>query len=289
MRRNNILLAAAAILVMAGCGSSNNTPLPEQKPGEPGTQTVRAFSHRGGRLEHDENTMPAFVASWEAGYTGFETDVRMTSDGHLVITHDHTLERTTNGSGILEEKTFDEVMALTTKKGNKMLTVDELSAFFKGKSGLYVEWELKTKPVELYPEERLHEYCNKLYDAVMCNKPEDAMYVFTSSDPRGLLYLREQHPDVNLLWITSKPVNSETIAACLELGIPRLGAKMDGTSRASVKKAHDAGLIVSLWPGQSVADFMLGTYLGCDFMCTDVPLAVMDFMQKRASWVNVIY
>ena len=39
------------------------------------TQTIRAFSHRGGRLERDENTAGAFQDSWDAGYTGFETDI----------------------------------------------------------------------------------------------------------------------------------------------------------------------------------------------------------------------
>ena len=44
-------------------------------------QEIRLFSHRGGRLEHDENTLRAFEASYRAGYRGFETDVRMTRDG----------------------------------------------------------------------------------------------------------------------------------------------------------------------------------------------------------------
>ena len=93
------------------------------------SQTIRVFSHRGGRIEHDENTMQAFEASAKNGYRGFETDIRMTSDGKLIITHDSTLDRTTNGSGHVEEKTWEEIHALDTKKGNKMLTLDELLEF----------------------------------------------------------------------------------------------------------------------------------------------------------------
>ncbi len=73
------------------------------------------------------------------------------------------------------------------------------------------------------------------------------------------------------------------------MGIKRMGATMDGTSRKAVKKAHKEGLIVSLWPGQSVEDFMLGAYLGCDYMCTDVPIEVKGWLAEKAPWIKVKY
>lgn len=252
-------------------------------------QEIRVFSHRGGRMEFDENTLSAFQASADAGYRGFETDIRMTKDGVLIITHDSKLDRTTNGSGAVEEKTWKEIQALDTKGGHKILALDELLEFLKPLKGLYVEFELKTKPVELYPEERLHEYCDKLYKAVMKNKPEDADYIFTSSDCRGLRYLQQKYPGVKLLMITGRPVCEATIKQCLALGIDRIGATMDGTSRKAVKDAHKKGLIVSLWPGQSVNDLMLGAYLGADYLCTDVPVAYMKFAAEKAPWLNVKY
>ena len=51
-------------------------------------QVIQLFAHRGSRFEYDENTLPAFKASYDAGLRGFETDIRMTRDGALVITHD---------------------------------------------------------------------------------------------------------------------------------------------------------------------------------------------------------
>lgn len=252
-------------------------------------QEIRVFSHRGGRLEHDENTMQAFQASYNAGYRGFETDFRMTRDGHLIVTHDSSLERTTNGQGKLEEKTLSEIKALSTKKGNKMLTAEELVAWLKGKTGLYVEFEMKTKPEDLYPADRLAEYCEKLYATAMSTKPADALYVFTSSDTRALRYMQQHHPDANLLLITSKPCCQETIDLCKAMGINRLGATMAGTSREAVQKAHKAGLIVSLWPGSNTDDFMLGAYLGADYLCTDVPLSVKKFAKEKAPWIKVKY
>ena len=253
------------------------------------TQEIRLFSHRGGRMENDENTLKAFKASYDAGYRGFETDILMTKDGELVITHDSSLERTTNGKGVVEDHTKTEIMQLQTKQGNKMIFLDELLVFLQDKKGLYVEFEMKTSPASLYPEDRLKEYCDKLYKKVMEKRPSDALYVFTSSDYRALRYLQSHYPGVDLLLITSKPCNAETIALCKAVGINRLGATMNGTSRESVQKAHKEGIIVSLWPGTSVEDFMLGAYLGCDYMCTDIPIQLKKWIAVKAPWINVKY
>ena len=253
------------------------------------TQVIRAFSHRGGRMERDENTLKAFQESWDAGYTGFETDVRMTKDGVCYMTHDNTLERTTNGTGVFEEKTSAEIDALRTKKGNKIMKLEEFVQFLNGKDNLYVEWEFKTMPQKLYPQKRLEEYVEKVYQAAKSVKTKNSQFVFTSSDYRGLRYLQTHHPDAELLLIISKPLNDETIAMAKLTGIKTLGCKMEGTSRQMVEKAHKEGITVSLWPGQSVEDFMLGAYLGCDRMCTDVPLTVKKWVKKNSPWLKVIY
>jgi glycerophosphoryl diester phosphodiesterase len=240
-------------------------------------------------MEFDENTMAAFQASYDAGYRGFEVDIRLTKDGEMVITHDSTLERTTDGKGVVEEKTADELRALKTKKGGKLAFLPELLDWLKDKQGLYVEFEMKTKPVKLYPEEKLQAYCDQLYAMVMKDKPADAEYVFTSSDYRGLRYLQQKYPGVDLLMITSKPLNEWTIRMAKSLGITRIGAKMPGTTKDAVKKAHKEGLVVSLWPGYSTADFVLGAYLGADYMCTDVPIAVKKFATEQTPWLKVRY
>ena len=156
-------------------------------------QQVRFFSHRGGRMEFDENTIPAFESSYKAGYRGYETDIRMTADGKLVILHDSNLKRTTDTEGVVEEMTEAQIRKARTKKGNKVMFLDELMDWLDSKGDVtYVEFELKTSPVDLYPEERLREYCDKLYDRVMRNKPSGATYLFTSGDYRGLRYLQHR-------------------------------------------------------------------------------------------------
>jgi len=248
-------------------------------------QNVRVFAHRGGRLEFDENTLAAFESSYQAGYRGYETDIRMTADGQLVILHDSNLARTADRDGVVEEMTADEIRLARTKQGNPILFLDELMNWIDSKGDMeYVEFELKTNPAELYPAERLDEYVGKLYERVMRNKPAGATYLFTSSDWRGLKILQVKHPDAELLLITSKPVCDETINYCKNIGITRIGAKMSGTSREAVKKAHDAGLQVSLWPGSNIDDFVYGVWCGADFLCTDVPVTVKKFAEDKFPW-----
>lgn len=260
------------------------------------TQTIRAFSHRGGRLERDENTAKAFQDSWDAGYTGFETDIRRTKDGVLYLTHDHTLERTTNGTGIFEQKTSAEIEQLRTKQGNKMMKFDEFIEFLQDKDNLYVEFELKTKPVELYPQELVEEVAERVYQAAKSIRTKNSVLRFTSSDIRGLRYLKKAHPQMiskgpksELLIIFTTGVTDETIETCKKEDIWVMGCKTDGTTRKMVQKAHKEGMIVSLWPTQKIEDFMLAAYLGSDAMCTDIPFTMKPWLEKKAPWLNVIY
>ena len=259
-------------------------------------QTIRAFSHRGGRLERDENTAKAFQDSWDAGYTGFETDIRRTADGVLYLTHDHTLERTTNGTGIFEQKTSAEIEQLRTKQGNKIMKFDEFIEFLQDKDNLYVEFELKTKPVELYPQELVEEVAESVYQAAKTIRTKNSVLRFTSSDIRGLRYLKKAHPDMiskgpksELLIIFTTGVTDEAIETCKKEDIWVMGCKTDGTTRAMVQKAHNEGMIVSLWPTHKIADFMLAAYLGSDAMCTDIPFTMKPWLEKNAPWLHVIY
>jgi len=77
---------------------------------QPGKTVVTA--HRGFSGSHPENTLTAFTKAVEAGVDIVEFDVRETRDGRLVILHDATLDRTTDGSGPAEEKTGAELKAL---------------------------------------------------------------------------------------------------------------------------------------------------------------------------------
>jgi glycerophosphoryl diester phosphodiesterase len=104
------------------------------------------ISHRGEHLHHPENTMPAFQAAIDAGADYFELDVRTTSDGKLVLMHDKTLDRTTNGTGAVHDLTFDQIRALDggikfspSFAGTKVPTFDEALDLAHGRINVNVD------------------------------------------------------------------------------------------------------------------------------------------------------
>ncbi len=238
------------------------------------------FAHRGGSYEFDENTLLAFRSCYEKGLRGFETDVRMTKDGQLVILHDDTLDRTYNATGAVEHKTADQLRAITTKKGQPFLFLEELLAYFDDKPGVYLEFEMKTSNKELYPDARLEEYCRKLLAAVQSRQPEGSFYVCTSFDQRPLRIIKGLDPAADLLLITGGPCCPEIVEQAQSMGIKRIGCRMEETSRAAVTAAQKAGLLVTGWPGHTIQDYHLAVGLGVDAICTDIPIAVQAWKAK---------
>jgi glycerophosphoryl diester phosphodiesterase len=83
------------------------------------TSSLRWFSdaplviaHRGASLVAPENTIAAFNRAVELGADAIELEAKLTLDGHVVVHHDQTLERTTNGAGKLLTRSLDELKLL---------------------------------------------------------------------------------------------------------------------------------------------------------------------------------
>ena len=101
---------------------------------------VVVIAHRGEHLQHPENTMEAFQGAVDAGADFFELDVRTTQDGKLVLMHDGTVNRMTNGTGNVAAMTWDDVRKLEVgSMKTKVPTFDEALAFARGKIGIYVD------------------------------------------------------------------------------------------------------------------------------------------------------
>ncbi|MCQ2392433.1 MAG: hypothetical protein MJ240_13525, partial [Kiritimatiellae bacterium] len=97
-------------------------------------ESPRIVAHRG-NYQYDDNARGGFQQSLDAGVTGFETDVQMTSDGGFVIMHDNTVATTTTGSGDVKALTFAAVTNLTLKKsGEHVPSLQQVADVFRGRS-----------------------------------------------------------------------------------------------------------------------------------------------------------
>ena len=86
------------------------------------------FAHRGGSALGPENTIAAFDAGMRAGADGLELDVHLSADGIVVVHHDETLDRTTNGSGPIAARTAAELARLDAGRGEGVPTLREVLA-----------------------------------------------------------------------------------------------------------------------------------------------------------------
>lgn len=86
---------------------------------------MKILAHRGYRAKYPENTMLAFEKAIEAGCDGMELDVQLTRDGEMVIIHDETVDRTTNGHGSVVDMTLAEIRALDAGEGQCVPTLGE--------------------------------------------------------------------------------------------------------------------------------------------------------------------
>lgn len=110
-----------------------------------------AIAHRGFCLEAPENTMPAFRAALAAGY-GFELDVYASQDGMPVVIHDRTVDRTTNGTGAVSQRTLAELRELDAGSwfdprfaGARIPTLNEVLELVAAQSEANVEVALHLK------------------------------------------------------------------------------------------------------------------------------------------------
>lgn len=240
------------------------------------------FAHRGGAHEFEENTLFAFKSCYDKGIRGYELDVRMTKDGELVVLHDDSLDRTHHGKGPVEHLSSEEAGKINSRVQNEpLLFLDTLLEYLKDKPGMYVEFEMKTSNKELYPDSRIEEYAAKLHRKVTAHVPEGSTYLFTSFDQRPLVAVKKIDPSADVMLIKGGPLTPELMEAAKAIGSKRIAAKMEGTTRLAVREAQKQGFIVTGWPGHNLNDYFLGLGLGVDAICSDVPVLVQEYIERK--------
>ncbi len=237
-------------------------------------------AHRGSRGEYDDNAAGGFARCLARGIRGFETDIRFTKDHRLVIMHDQRVERTTDGKGIVEEMTFDEVRRCRIKNCSEPVpTAEEVMAVLKGRKDTFIELEMKAYPSGFYTPAVLEKYCRAL-NALARKMLEPGTYAFTCFNTNTLATMRKVDPQAKLGYIMGA-LNDAHLATAKELGCFSVAPTLRPTSREMVEKAHAQGLTVCLWMVQNAADYGEAAAKGADRVTSDYPMLLQDYVLGR--------
>ena len=151
-------------------------------------------AHRGSRGEYDDNAAGGFAWCLTKGIRGFETDIRFSKDKKLVIMHDSRLDRTTDGTGIVEETDLADIRKCRLQACSESVpTAEEVMEKLRGRTDTFIELEMKAYPSAFYTPEVLDEYCRKLNAAAKAIL-EPGTYAFTCFNTNTLIAMRKVDP-----------------------------------------------------------------------------------------------
>jgi glycerophosphoryl diester phosphodiesterase/hydroxymethylpyrimidine pyrophosphatase-like HAD family hydrolase len=238
-------------------------------------------AHRGGRGEYDDNAAGGFARSLARGIRGFELDVRFTKDHRLVIMHDSSVARTTDGKGVVEEMTQDEVLKCRLQNCSEPVPrAADVFSLFKGRTDTFIEIEMKARPSRFYTPDVLEDYCRKLW-ATANGLLAPGTYAFTSFNTNTLAMMRRVHPDAPIGYIMGGGLTDEHLKTAKSLGCVSVAPSLTKTTKEMVDKAHSMGMTVCLWMAQNAADYAEAAAKGADRVTSDYPVLLNDRVQGK--------
>lgn len=230
-------------------------------------QSVLYSAHRGLSQVAPENTLCSFDLAGEAGFRSLECDVYNTADGALVVHHDDTVDRMTDGSGLITSKNLSEIKALNIDAGNnidrfypaKIPTLEEfLDVCIKYNAIPFIE--LKWFNDQVYYERLL----KVLHDKRLINR---CMLMSFGRD--YLTKIRELHPTV-YLGLLDSVVTQENINFAKQLRNSCLNVEKSMATQNNISLAHANGLKIGAWTVDSRQEANKLTKDGIDFITTNI-------------------
>lgn len=232
-------------------------------------------AHRGYKGIRPENTLTSFQAALDVKAAMIEFDVSFSKDRKLVIMHDDTLERTTNGKGQVNDHTLAELRELDAGswfhpdfKGEGIPTLAETLDLIQHKVAINIEIK-KEYFEEGDPEDSIE---NQVADLVEKRGLIDEV-VISSFEIRYLERLAKRNPALNLAFITLEKADDVILEKCRSLkfwGFHPWYAILD---REQVEKMHRHGFVVNSFTVATDEDYKNLLEMGVDGIITDdIPL-----------------
>ncbi|MCP4911769.1 MAG: glycerophosphodiester phosphodiesterase [Oligoflexia bacterium] len=215
------------------------------------------MGHRGAKEQLPENSLLGFQKVIEKGLKAIELDIHLSSDEEIVVIHDDTVNRTTNGEGPVSGKSLSELKALDLGEGQTIPTLKEALDLIS-KENVVTQIEIKdpnvlgplTKMIGDYPAELL---------------------TVISFDHKVLMSFKEACPYIKTACLMyGLPVNPvQIIKDCKADGISLSVHLID---KEVVEQCHQAGLSVTAWNANDKEAVERFREMGVDYLGTDYPL-----------------
>jgi len=232
--------------------------------------------HRGAAAECPENTHAAFARALEASADMIECDLQLTADGHVVIIHDYTADRTTNGSGAIADLSLAEIRSLeagawkdSAFAGEKVPTLEETLAQVLPAADLNLE--LKCQGTR----EEARRLALAAAESVRRRDAWDST-IFSSFSPEALIELREVAPEARIGVLWHHEDYSLAFDAAAQLGAVSLHPYAGHVDADLVGEAHGRGLQVFTWTENEPARIVELAKMGCDGIISDYPARLLD-------------
>jgi glycerophosphoryl diester phosphodiesterase len=246
-------------------------------------EPLRIIAHRGASGYAPENTLAAFWRAVEMGATEVETDVCFTKDGRLLLLHDDTLDRTTDGRGRPEDYNLEELKRLDAGswvdprlswdrdyRGEKLITLDELLDAFGDTLTYHVE--IKQPTPGLVPE---------VIRAINERGLVGSAFIAAVDDDASLQEAMRLAPGIRVAWAPGfepRLPGASGIEHCAEQGYAMVTLASFNHSRELVDLAHGLGLEARSSGIATREQMIEAAEIGCNGMTINWPDWLVDYV-----------
>ena len=239
---------------------------------------MQIFAHRGFSLQYPENTMTAFRKALEAGADGIEMDARLTQDGQIVIMHDPTIDRTTNGKGKVRDMLLQEILGLDAgiKKGvvfenERVPMLEQVFAELGGKLLLNIE-------LCNYDEGDNRQLANQTVELIEKYKLVDSV-IISSFRFNNLVYVKDKNPGISCGLLAKQGLMGLFARNLLNhsVSVDALHPYYTDVNAGLIRKEQQCGRKVRAWTVNDPQDIRQLYELGVDAIFTDDPLNSREF------------
>jgi len=238
--------------------------------------TTKIIGHRGAPVYEPENTIESFKKAIEFGVAFVECDVHLTKDGKIVVIHDPTLERTTNGTGFVKDYTLEELKKLNIGNNYRIPSFEEVLQL---NYPLVVEFKAFNPPGKSYDSGSLEreiypDIVKKVVKEIKTSEIKDIVMV--SFDKRYLNQL-DDYPQFKKVLISRTFSNLNEIK---NLNLFGMAVEYHSLNNENIIEAHNNNLKILAWTIDNEQDIEKMAKLEVDYIGSNDPKLAMEVVKR---------